>query len=63
MKNKLRQIRNEQNMTQEQLAERSGISRQTISKLESEDVPPIKTTTLVRIADALGRTVADVFFD
>lgn len=63
MANNLKKIRTEKNLTQGQLAELSGVSRQTIIKLEGEDVPPIKTTTLVKIADALGFSVADVFFN
>lgn len=63
MANNLKKIRTEKNLTQGQLAELSGVSRQTIIKIEGEDVPPIKTTTLVKIADALGFSVADVFFN
>ena len=40
-------------MTQEELAERSGVHRDTIGKLESGD-RPARPTTIKKLADALG---------
>lgn len=63
MANNLRKIRMEQGLSQVELAEKSGVTRQTIIKIESDNPPPIKTPTLVKLADALNCSVADVFFD
>ena len=48
-------------MTQEQLAEKSGVSRQTISALESGKSENVLVGTLAAIATALDTTV-DKFF-
>lgn len=58
---KIREARIENGMTQEELAEKSGVSRATISKLEQGELPSTKVDTLVRLAEALGRTVGDIF--
>lgn len=52
--------RKEKNMTQEELASRSGISRATISKLENGEEVEVKLSTLDAIADALGCTIPDI---
>ena len=59
---RLREIREDRRMTQEELAAKSGVSRQTISSIETE--PDYNTTfgTLVKLADALGTTVDRIFF-
>lgn len=59
---KLRLARESAGMTQEELARISGISRATISGLESGRVTVTKTDTLVALADALKKPVADIFF-
>ena len=45
--------RQEQNMTQQELAERTGIDRSDISKLENASANP-SLNTLKRLADGLG---------
>ena len=60
--NRLKLYREKHGMSQEELSEKSGISRVTISKLESGRMSVSKTTTLVQIADALGETVTEIFF-
>lgn len=40
MKNKLRELRARHDLTQEQLAEKAGVSRQTIIAIESEKYDP-----------------------
>ena len=62
MENKLQKIREEKGWTQEKLAEESGVSRVTISGIESGKVQVVKTDTLAKIADALGMTIPAVFF-
>ena len=46
-------------MTQEQLAEATGVHRVTIARIETGDVSP-KAETLKRLADALGVLVDDL---
>lgn len=49
-------LRNEMNITQEQLAEKSGVSQANISKIENgKYMPSIKV--IKRIADALGKRI------
>lgn len=59
---KIKEFRKAKNMSQEELAERSGVSRQTISMIENDDSRAATTKTLARIAKALDTTVADLFF-
>lgn len=62
LKNKLKEIREKKNLTQEELSDMSGVSRITISGIESGRMSVAKTDTLVKLADALGMSVVDVFF-
>lgn len=62
MQNRLRHFREEKGWTQDELAAKSGVSRVTISGIESGRVTVAKTDTLVHIADALEKPVSDVFF-
>ena len=50
---KLKQLRKKCNLTQDQLAEMSGVSRVTISKLESGAQKVTTNTTILKIAEAL----------
>lgn len=58
MKNNLKKLRADRNISQLQLSQLSGVSQQTISKieLEEEDYSP-KHDTLVSIGNALGVTL------
>lgn len=60
---KIKERRGEMNITQEELAKRSGVSRTTISGLENGVVTVTTTDTLSKIANALGCGVGDIFFD
>lgn len=51
--NRIRERREKLRMTQAELAEKSGISRQTISALESGDKVDVKVSTIKALADAL----------
>lgn len=62
MKNILKETRESMGLTQEQLAEKSSISRQTISLIENDSLDNIKSTTMVKLAMALNRDVGDIFF-
>lgn len=57
----VKELREAVGMTQEELAEKSGVSRMTISALENKDCNTT-SKTLRKIAEALGVTVDRLFF-
>lgn len=59
MKFNIRRIRDEKQMSQEELSKRSGVSRATISGLENNPDAITTTETLQKLADALGVKVSD----
>lgn len=63
MKMRIKEIREEKNMTQEELENKSGISRQTISAIENGKTTNVKSGTLIALAEALETTLDDIFFD
>lgn len=63
MKFNIKNIREKKELTQEQLVERSGVSRATISKLESNETSVCNSQTLTKLADALGVPVSSLFVD
>lgn len=60
MKNGLRVLRAERDWTQQELAERLGVSRQTIHAIEREKYDP-SLTLAFRIARLFARRIEDVF--
>ncbi len=62
MKNKLKEIRHEQHLTQEKLAEKSGISRTTLTMIELGKTIP-DGTTIAKLVLALGVPANEIFFD
>ena len=60
---RIREVRNKLNISQETLAAKSGVSRTTISKLETDDKAVTTTDTLMSIAKALGVSITELFFD
>ncbi len=60
---RIKELRESCNMTQEELAERSGVSRGTISALESGEDKTTTTKTLLKLAKALNSTVDRLFFN
>ena len=62
MGSKVREYREKMNMTQEELAKKSGVSRVTISSIESGRAENTTSKTLLRIATALNATVDEIFF-
>lgn len=60
---KLKEIREEKGITQEELEKASGVSRQTISAIENNDNYQAKTGTLIALAKAMGTTVDKLFFE
>ncbi|MBQ9572281.1 MAG: helix-turn-helix transcriptional regulator [Acidaminococcaceae bacterium] len=61
MRYRVEEIRKEQNMTQSELAQASGISRATVAALESGKEIVVKSSTLQAIANALKCKVPDLF--
>jgi DNA-binding XRE family transcriptional regulator len=61
IENRVREIREQLGMSQAELAEKSGISRTMISKLETNQKVDCKVSTLLSISDALGCPVSDIF--
>lgn len=62
MKNILKEIREEQHMSQEELANKSTVSRTIISELENNKTDVITNVTLEKLSKALGKKVTDIFF-
>lgn len=61
MKNKIRVARAEERITQQQLADAVGVSRQTINAIESGKFVP-STVLALKIAQNFGKSVEDIFF-
>ena len=59
---KLREVRKRKMLTQEQLAERSGVGVTTIVRIERNQVEP-QGRTIRRLAEALGVEPADLLED
>lgn len=62
MKNRVKEERELQGMSQEQLSKEAEVSRTTISELENGKTDVITNITLEKIANALGKKVTDIFF-
>lgn len=62
MRYKIRERREQLGITQAALAEKSGVSRAIISRLESDQEFETTTTTLKKLAEALGTTVSRLLF-
>lgn len=59
---KIKEVREAQKMTQEELSNKSGVSRGTISALENGSVRTTTTKTLVKLSLALGVSVDQIFY-
>ena len=62
MKYKIEQYRKQCGMTQQELADKAGCSRQFVNMLENSDDINVSSKTLLNIAKALNRTVDDLIF-
>ena len=60
MKNSIRVFRAERRMTQQQLAEAVGVSRQTVNAIESGKFIP-STVLALKVARLFGKPVEQVF--
>ena len=61
LRNRIAEIRNTENMTQEELAKMSKISRVALSSIENGTVP--NGDTMLNIAKALNKKVEDIFYE
>ena len=61
MKNSIRIERAILNITQQELAEKVGVSRQTINSIETGRYVP-STVLALKIADIFNKTVNEIFF-
>lgn len=61
VKNRLKEIRIERGLSQEELAEKSGISRATISKIENNEEASISTKTIAKLSEVLGAKPSEIF--
>ena len=59
--NNLSEVRKDKGLTQEVLAEKSGISRVTIANIERGAVTNLKISTMLSLANALDSTVEEIF--
>ncbi len=60
-RNRLREIRMERGMSQEELAEKAGMSRTTISKIENDEEANVNTRTVAKIAEVFGVNPSEIF--
>lgn len=58
---RIRELREKKELTQEQLAQMSGISRMTICKLENNEESEVMVGTLKALAAALNVPVSKLF--
>ena len=58
---RIREIRKEQHLSQKELSKLSGVSRATISGLESGKIIVTTTETLRKLAAALGKEPGEIF--
>lgn len=56
----LRRYRELKNFTQEQLAERAGVTYRHYQQIEGEDRPGLQVVTVERLAKALGVSASDL---
>lgn len=61
LKNHLKDVRNEKNISQTQLAEMVGVSRQTISSIETGQFNPTAKLALI-LCIALDKNFEDLFY-
>lgn len=62
MENKIKYYRELKKWSQEELSERSKVSRTTISGLENGTVKVTTNTTMDKIANALGVSTIELFY-
>ena len=59
--NKVKKVREEKGLTQQELADKASVSRYLISQLENDEELNITKNTMISIANALECKVTDIF--
>ena len=62
MRNIIKVLRAQNNLTQEELAQKIGISRQALSNIENGKVEP-SGRTVIKIANIFGMPAEQIFFE
>ncbi|AFC98850.1 putative transcriptional regulator [Methanocella conradii HZ254] len=62
MRNRLKEFRARHNMTQEELAAKVGVSRQTINAIENEKYDP-SLSLAFRLARCFGTAIEELFME
>lgn len=60
---RIKTLREEKGWTQDELAIKSGVSRNLIARLESGNLQSTSTDTLFKLAQALGTKAKELFFE
>ncbi|MCI7300436.1 MAG: helix-turn-helix transcriptional regulator [Clostridiales Family XIII bacterium] len=63
MKYRIKECRQEEGLSQEQLSKKADVSRAIVSGLETGAITTTSTKTLEKIASALNKNVSDIFLD
>lgn len=61
IKNRLKAFREEQGISQEELSEKTGLSRTTISKIENNEEAVVSTKTIAKIAEVFNVAPSEIF--
>lgn len=62
MNNRVKEFRQNQGLSQEELSIKSGVSRPTISMIETNSLDNIESKTMLKLAKALNCDIGDIFF-
>ena len=60
---KIKELREKENLSQAELAQKSGVSQNLIARLETGELKSCSTNTLEKLAAALETSVNNLFFD
>lgn len=61
IKNRLKAFREEKGMSQEELSEKTGLSRTTISKIENNEEAVVSTKTIAKLAEVFDVAPSEIF--
>lgn len=62
MENRVKRVREQLGLTQEDLSKKSGISRSVLANIENNRANNYTAKTMIAIADALNKRVDELFF-